>query len=696
MADRSAVMGAFETFTRQNDAFLGVGVVGILMLMIIPLPSPLLDVLLSLNITLAIIILLISMYVKRPLEFSVFPSLLLITTLYRLALNVASTRLILLHGSEGTEAAGKVIQSFGNFVVGGNYIVGTVVFLVLIIINFMVITNGSVRIAEVGARFTLDAIPGKQMSIDADLNAGLINEKEARARRTTIEREADFYGAMDGASRFTKNDAKATILITMINILGGLAIGVWQSQMTFLNALKTYTILTIGDGLVSSIPALIISTAAGLMVSRSAAESNLGREITEQALRSPRAIGIAAVILLFFGMVPGLPHLPFFILALFTGAVGYLSVQREKVRTEEQREAEEAEARQPAPERVEALLPLDLIEMEVGYGLIPLVDAEQGGELLERIKSIRRQFALEWGVIIPPLHIRDNLQLKPEEYSVLIKGVEVAKGELRMDHVLCMAPGHVEEQIQGIPTREPSFGLPALWVPEREKEKAQFAGYTAVDLSTVVATHLSEIVKSHAHELLGRQEVQALLDSFKQNHPKLVEELIPNILALGKVQKVLQNLLRERVSIRDLLTILETLADYGTSIKDTDLLTEYVRQALARPITKQYQTREGTLPIISLVPETEELLSKALRNSDQGSFLALEPAHAERLLTRLKGAVERLSTTDYQPVVLASPTIRRHLRRLTERFFPHMAVLSPNEISPTVRIVTMGTVSLQS
>lgn len=682
------------TLMRNSDVMMAIGVIGMLVIMVIPVPTIFMDILLSFNITLSIVVLLVAMYTLKPLEFSVFPSLLLLATLLRLSLNVATTRLILLHGNEGTAAAGQVIKAFGSFVVGGNYVVGMVVFLILVIINFVVITKGATRIAEVAARFTLDAMPGKQMSIDADLNAGLITDAEARARRVNISREADFYGAMDGASKFVRGDAIASIVITLVNIVGGLVIGVLQQGMSLSAAAQNYTLLAIGDGLVSQIPALIVSTAAGIVVTRAASESHLANEMIAQLTKHPRAIVITSVVLIFFGFIPGLPTLPFLLLGSLAGGLAYTTFKDQRevlVREEEEKKATEKEK---GVERVEALLPLDLLELEVGYGLIPLVDTEQGGELLERVKSIRRQLALEMGVIIPPMHIRDNLQLKPNQYSIIIKGVEIAGGELMPGYHLAMNPGDVKAEIEGIPTKEPAFGIPALWIGEKDKEKAQIAGYTVVDLSTVVATHISEILKTHAYELLGRQETQALLDNLVTDHPKVIEELVPNLLSLGGVQKVLQNLLKEQVSIRDLLTIVETLADYAPITKNIDVLTEYVRQRLTRSITKQYETPERDIPLVTLDGEIEELISNAIQHTEHESYLSLEPTIAQRILTQLNKAMEKFTSMNYQPLLLCSPGVRPHLKKLTERFLPTLVILSHNEIDKRVKLKSLGVISL--
>ena len=682
---------------RPQECLVGLGVVAVLAVMVMPIPPFLLDLFLSFSITFALIILLVSVFMQGPLDFSVFPSLLLIITLIRLSLNVASTRIILLHGSEGTGAAGQVIESFGSFVVGGNFVVGTVIFIILVMINFIVITKGSVRTSEVAARFTLDAIPGKQMSIDADLNAGLINENQARNRRQMLEQEADFYGSMDGAIRFVRGDAIAGILITVVNILGGFGIGVFQQDMEISEAAQVYTLLTIGDGLVSQLPALVVSTAAGLVVTRAATDKNLPNQLISQLLNQPYAFLIASAILFFFGIIPGLPHFPFFLMSIIAGTIGFNKFKDTSKKALIDSRKKEEDAKAPTPERVESILPLDIMELEVGYELIPLVDADSNGELLDRIKSVRRQFALEMGFIVPPLHIRDNLQLKSSEYGILIKGVEVSRGSIMTGRLLAMNPGTIEKEIDGIQTTEPTFGLPAVWITTSDKQKAQMAGYTVVDPSTVITTHIKETIKRHASELLGRQETQALIDKFKESNPKVIEELIPDVLSLGKVQKVLQNLLKEQISIRDLRTILEQLADYGPSSKDTDILTEYVRQAMARPITKQFQSADGSLSVMTLDRGVEELIQSSIQRTEVASFLALEPTVAEKLLVKLQEAVEAMSPQiETSPVLLASPGIRHHLRKFIERFIPDLAVLSHSEIIPSVQIKTLKVVDLNA
>ncbi len=665
----------------------------VVIIMVIPLPTFLLDLMLTFNIALSLIILLVAMYTLRPLEFSTFPSVLLVTTLLRLALNVASTRLILLHGNEGPEAAGHVIQSFGSFVVGGSYVVGVVVFLILVIVNFAVITKGAGRIAEVAARFTLDAMPGKQLAIDADLNAGLVTERQARERRRSIEAEADFYGAMDGASKFVRGDAIAGLIITGINILGGFFIGVIQQGMGAADAAQTYTILTIGDGLVSQLPALLISTAAGIVVTRAASGADLGTEVTGQLIANPRALTTVSVILAAFALMPGLPFLPFTVLATMTGTIAAIS-RRDRDGRAAEKEASEAEQEEKPAEQAELLEPLDLLELEIGYELVPLVDAEQKGDLIQRIRSLRRQVAQDMGFLVPPIHIRDNLQLKPCEYALLLKGIEIARAEIRVGNLLAINPGTAQGDIPGIRTKEPAFGLEALWIAPGDKEGAQLAGYTVVDVPTVIITHLAELVRRHAHELLGRQEVQALLDNVARNCPKVVEELVPQNLSVGGVQKVMQNLLREGVSVRDTLTILETLADHAPSTKDVELLTEYCRQALSRSITRRFMTPEGIVPLVTLSPKVEKLIAESVQRTETGTMVALEPTTAQHLLSRLAAWVERFTVENHQPVLLCSSTVRSQVRRLTERFLPSLSVISAAELASNVKIHSLGVVTL--
>ena len=683
----------------KSNILAAVGVVGILLLMILPLPAPALDLFLALNITISLLVFLMSIYILKPLDFPVFPSLLLITTLFRLSLNIASTRLILLHGHEGVDAAGKIIMGFGHFVVGGNFVVGAIVFFILVIINFVVITKGAGRIAEVAARFTLDAMPGKQMAIDADLNAGLIDEAEAKRRREEIAKESEFYGAMDGASKFVRGEAIAGLIIMAINVVGGFVIGVFQQGMEVSAAAQSYTLLTIGDGLVSQIPALIISTAAGVLVSRAASTASMGKEFLRQFSTHPQALAVTSVIVFLFSFIPGLPTLPFVILSSGIAFLAYIAFKEEKrVKEEIKGKAEEEEAgpeeEAGEPEEVERLLQLDILELEVGYGLIPLVDEEQGGDLLDRIKSIRRQFAQEMGIIVPPLHVRDNLQLQPGQYRFLIKGIDVAKGNLMIGHLLAMNPGDVRKEIDGIPTTEPAFGLPAVWITEEQKEEAQLAGYTVVDLSTVIATHLAEVIKKNAADLLGRQEVQRLLDALSKTSPKAVEE-VTNVLSLGIIQKVLQNLVRENISIRDLLTITEALADYGEMTKDPEILTEYVRQRLGRAIVKPFLDENDTLRVLTLDSQIEETIRNSLQQTEHGAFLTLDPASAQKIINAVKKAVDEAEGMGMAPVILTNPTVRRHLRRLVERFIPDVNVISHSEIPGNIRLESVGVITLE-
>jgi flagellar biosynthesis protein FlhA len=676
---------------KNSGAIITFGVVGIIFIMLVPLPTPFLDILLSINITLSLVVLLVSMYMNKALDFSVFPSLLLVITLFRLSLNVASTRLILLQAN-----AGKIIQAFGNFVAGGDIIVGVVIFLVLVLINFVVITKGAGRVAEVAARFTLDAMPGKQMSIDADLNAGLISDDQARARRAEIASEADFYGAMDGASKFVRGDAVAGLVITVINIIGGLIIGVTRHGMPLADAAATYTILTIGDGLVSQLPALVISTSAGIVVTRTTSKTNMGAEIIKQLLQEPAALWIVSLLLFILGLVPGLPIVPFFVLGIFIAMVAIFTkkgqlVEAEEMVEAEQRVAEEKEReREPTEEElVEPLLHVDVLEVEVGYGLLNLIDPAHGGDLLDRIKSIRRQVALELGIIVPPVRIRDNLQLEPNQYSILIKGVEVSKYELLSGYLLAMSSGEEPstEMIKGMPAQEPAFGLDALWIEESERDRAQLLNYTVVDHSTIIATHLTEIIKRHASELLGRQEAQHLLDGVAEKSPKLVEELTPALLTLGAIQKVLQNLLLERVSIRDLNSILESLADHAVVTKDATILTEYVRSALARSISKQYEDVDGNVPVATLDHALEQKLQGVVKRSEEGIYLAIEPTLANKLIERFTDITQKMSEMNYQPIVITTPLLRAQLRKLTEKVVPNLVFLSHNEIVKNIKTI---------
>ena len=680
----------FDKISKYSDIIVAVAIITVVVMMIIPLPAFLLDVLLAFNITFALIIVMVAIYNVEPLQFSVFPSLLLITTLFRLALNVSSTRLILLDGY-----AGEVIMAFGNFVVGGNAVVGFIVFVILIIIQFIVITKGAERVAEVAARFTLDAMPGKQMSIDADLNSGAINDNEARQRRVNIQREADFYGAMDGASKFVKGDAIAAIIIIVINIVGGFVIGMVQRNMDALSALQSYTLLTVGEGLVNQIPALMISTATGIVVTRAASDANLGHDIVSQLFNNPRVFFIASGALILLGLVPGLPGIPFFTLGVLALVVAYTlqktansAAQSELVQQEEQ---EKEEVRKP--ENLVSLLQVDPMELEIGYSLIPMVDMGQGGDLLDRVVMIRRQCALELGLIVPTIRIRDNIQLKPNVYVIKLKGIEIARGELLLDHYLAMNPGTAVEQVVGIETVEPAFGLPALWIQEANREQAELSGYTVVDPVSVLTTHLTELIKAHAAEIIGRQEVQTLVDAVKQNNPAVVEELVPGLLSLGDIQKVLASLLRERISIRDMVTILETLADYAQLSKDTEILTEYVRHALARQISRQY-ANNNIVTCLTVDPQLEDTINSAVQRTEHGSYVALDPHIMQAIISSLTSELPKLTNIGYSPLVLTNPAVRLYFRKLTERVAPNLTVLSYAELEPKVEVQALGMVRL--
>lgn len=677
-------MNFIEVLQRRSDIFITLGIVAILGVMLVPLPPLLLDVFLSVSIAVSIVILVTAVYVQKPLDFSVFPSILLIATLYRLSLNIAATRLILLNGNEGIDAAGHVIMAFGSFVVGGNYAVGFIMFLILVVINFVVITKGAGRIAEVSARFTLDAMPGKQMAIDADLNAGLINESEARRRRFVIAQEADFYGAMDGASKFVRGDAVAGLVITGINIVGGLMIGILQHNMPVSAAASTFTILTIGDGLVAQIPAILVSTAAGIVMTRAGVESDLSRDITRQLLINPKAMFTASGILFIFGLIPGLPHIPFLFISAVIGGIAY-ALHKSPV---EQDVEEKPDIPHEEP-RIETYIEIDPLTLEIGYGLIPLVEGEKG-EFLGKVKAMRRQVASEIGFVVPPLHIKDNLQLRPHEYSFLIRGVEISRGELMAGHYLAVV-SEGAEAVKGIPTKEPAFGLPAYWIEEQDVESTQASGHMVVDHATTMATHLTELIKRHAWEMLTRVEVQGLLDNVAKSYPKLVDELVPSHLTLGGVQRVLQNLLKERVPINDLVAILETLIDYAPATKDTEMLTEHVRQALSRYITKQYVLQDGSLPVFTLDPKIE---IDILQTVDAGG--AVSPDFVSRLIRGLENAISKDKLKGIQPVLLCSVQVRRFIRRIVEKFMPSVVVISIAEAASAAKLYTMGMVKYEN
>ena len=671
--------------SRLTELLPAVGLTGVLILMVLPVPPFLLDLALVSSIALSLTILIVSLYVKEALDFSAFPSVLLFATLFRLALNVASTRLILLRGEEGVSAAGHVIQAFGQFVVAGNYAVGFIVFVILVIINFVVITKGATRIAEVAARFTLDAMPGKQMAIDADLNAGLINEAEARQRRQRIQREGDFYGAMDGASKFVRGDAVAGLIILGVNLLGGFFVGVMQKEMAMADAAQLYSLLSIGDGLVSQIPALVVSTAAGMVVTRSASGGELGLAIAKQLFWNPKVLNVVAAILAIFIFIPGFPAIPFFLAALGVAGAAYYIANQEALEPPELA----SDAPQAAERSEEAVRPqpVDLVELEVGYELIPLVDGEQGA-VVERIRALRRQFLNDRGFLVPQIHIRDNLRLGSKQYVILIKGVEAGKGELKPGRLLAMnatGAAHNGTELQGERTQEPAFGLPAIWIAVADRDRAESLGYTVVDPETVLITHISELVKRYAPELLTRQDVQRLLDGLAKDHPKVIEELIPHHLTLGGVQKVLQNLLREEVPIRDLLTVVETLADYAPGNKDPDELTEHVRHALARTITSSYRSADGLLPVMTFDPQIERMIRERAQEG-----ISIEPQAAQRIMSAVQHSVENFAKRGHLPVFLSGVGVRRHLRQLISHYMPQVAVLSHNEIADGVKIQSLG------
>lgn len=674
-----------------RDLSVLMSVILIVAMLIIPFPPWLLSVLIIINIALALMVLLTAMNMKEALEFSIFPSLILLMTLFRLGLNVSTTRSIL---SEGE--AGKVVETFGSFVTGGNVIVGLVVFLILIIIQFIVITKGSERVSEVAARFTLDAMPGKQMSIDADLNAGMISEHEARERREKISRESDFYGSMDGASKFVKGDAIAGIIITLINLLFGVVIGMMQLGLPFGEAAMKYSMLTVGDGIVSQIPALLISTATGIVVTRAASDGNIGKDITSQLFAYPKMLYVTGGTIILLGLLTPIGlvlTLPIGGLMIFGGYTIAKTPQPDKEQLLEMEEEIETDEMK-SPESVVNLLNVDPIEFEFGYGLIPLADTNQGGDLLDRIVMIRRQLAIELGLVIPVVRIRDNIQLQPNEYRLKIKGNEMARGELLLDHYLAMSPGIEDDSIEGIDTIEPSFGLPAKWITEEMKEQAEIFGYTVVDPPSVVSTHITEVIKSNAHELLGRQETKQLIDHVKESYPILVEEVTPNPLSVGEVQKVLAKLLRENVSIRNLPVIFETLADFAKSTSDTDLLTEYARQALARQITNQFSQQGDSIKVVTLSGKVEKLVAEGVQQTEHGNYLSMDPTVSQNILESIASQVEQLSLMEQTPIVLCSPAVRMYVRQLTERYFPQIPILSYNELEANAEVQSVGVVNI--
>lgn len=676
--------------SKSTDIIAAFGIVGIIVMMVVPLPPSWLDILITLNITGSVLILVLAIFTKDPLEFSVLPSLLLTMTLFRLSLNISTTRLILLEAY-----AGEVIQEFGEFVIRGNPFVGFVVFSILVVVQFIVITKGAERVSEVAARFTLDAMPGKQMSIDADLNAGVITDQEARDRRKGIQQEADFYGAMDGASKFVKGDAIAAIIILFINIIGGLIIGILVIGMPALDALHLYTLLTIGDGLVSLIPSLLISTATGLVVTRAASERNLGQDLAKQLFRLPKALYITAIVLVVLGVL-GLPKLPMFLLAAISAGMGYI-IQKSSVVSAEQETAAAIQSEveeTKKPENVMGMLNIDYMELEIGYGLIPLVDAGQGGDLLDRIVLIRRQIAGELGFIVPVIRVRDNMNLQPNRYNIKIKGAEAAGGELLADHYLCISSSMEDDSITGIATKEPAFGLDAKWINASFREQAELSGCTVVDAPTVLATHLTEVIKAHAHEIISRQDVKKLVDHVKEQAPAIVDELVPDILNLGQIQKVLCNLLKERVSIKDMVTILETLADYAIITKDIDRLTEHVRQGLARQIVQPLLDQNKKLPVITLDPKIEQLILDNIKPSDYGSYVSLDPNIVNSLVRKIAAEVEKALVNGHNPVIICAPVVRINLKRITERQLPNVIILSYNELVQGIDVQALGMVGI--
>jgi len=674
-----------ERIAMRSDIVLALGVVAIIGVLVIPIPTSLLDFALAFNITFSLVVLMTTLYVTRP------PGMLLVVTLMRLSLNVASTRMIL-----GQAYAGEVINSFGNFVVQGNYVVGFIVFIILVIIQFVVITKGAGRISEVAARFTLDAMPGKQMAIDADLNAGIITDEQARTRRDDIAREADFYGAMDGASKFVRGDAIAGILITLINIIGGFVIGIAINDLSLPEALRTYSLLSIGDGLVTQIPALLVSTASGIIVTRAASNAPMGVDLTTQLTRYPRAIFVTALVLMIFSLLPGMPTATFMFMGVVVGSVGYFTRSLQERRAVEAKQAHKLAQKEGAPrERTEDLLKIDILGLEIGYGLIPLVDSNQGGDLLERITVIRKQLAGELGIVVPAIRIRDNIQLKPNQYCIKVKGIAVARFELMPDHVMAINPGYIEDRLDGFDTHDPAYGLKATWIIPNLKEMAEAKEFTVVEPSAVIATHLTEIIRGAASEILSRQDVQHLIDTLKEDYPALVDSVIPEVVPLGTLQKVLQSLLRERVPIRDLATIVETISDYAGATKDTDVLAEYVRMALKRQITEINKDKEGKISVFTIDPVVEQQLSESVQSTKQGLMLVLDPALSETLLEKVGQQVTAFSALGHTPLCICSPNIRLALKRLLEAAYPNLVVVSYNEIMPDVELVSMGMVRLQ-
>lgn len=680
-------------FKKRFDILVGFGVIGIVLMIIIPLPPFLLDVMLSINIGFSVLILLLTLFSTNILELSIFPTILLVTTLFRLALNISSTRLIL-----GQGYAGNVIESFGEFVVGGNYVVGIIIFLIIVIIQFVVITNGSSRVSEVSARFTLDAMPGKQMSIDADLNAGMLDDKTARKRRRELQQEADFYGAMDGASKFVKGDAIAGIIVTTINVLGGIIIGIVMLEMSFQESVQTYIRLTIGDGLVSQIPALLISTSAGILVTRADSDENFGNLLGKQLISIPKAIAMTGSVLIVLGFMPGLPKLSFFSLGLGAIFIAYLLNKDEKSIEEEYEQINSSEQTTEGTiemaEDVSTLINVEPVEIEIGYGLIPLADESSGGDLLQRIVSVRRQCAIDMGIVVQPIRIRDNLQLNPNQYSVKIKGNIVVTYDLMPNMLLCMNPMGMNIDIDGIKTKEPTFGLDALWINKDKAEEAELYGLTVVDPTTILVTHLLEIIKEKSHELIGRQEVKTIIDATRERYSAVVDELIPDLMTLGEVQKVFQNLLREKIAIKDRVTILETLADHSRNTKDIELLTEYVRIAMSRSICADLVDENNAITVATLSMEVENLISNNLQRSVNGTYPAVDPESTNKIFTSIQNLTDSINFYNNRPILVVSPKIRAPFRKLVEMIFPNITILSLNEIPNDIQIKAQGVVNI--
>jgi flagellar biosynthesis protein FlhA len=684
---------AVQKNNRSSDVLTALSIVLMLAMILFPVPLFVIDMLVAFNMTISFIILLVTLYIEEPVQFSIFPSFLVVMTMFRVSLGIMITRAILINAS-----AGKMIEAFGGLVVGGNYVVGIVIFTVLIVVQFIVITSGAQRVAEVAARFTLDAMPGKQMSIDADLNAGIITETEARTKRESISKEADFYGAMDGSTKFIRGDAIAAIVIIIVNIIAGFVVGVVQLEMTLLGALAKYVLLTIGAGIALQVPSLLVSASTGIVVTRSASSNNLGKDIVSQVFASSSVVTIAAAISFSMVFIPGIPKIPFILLSALIGFAAYNMSQNKKETVKKQKEEELSTAKKPqqgSPESVMPLLHFDPLELEIGYALIPLVDPEQGGDLLESITSIRKQTAMELGIIVPPIRIRDNMNISPNQYLIKMQGIEVASGELMVGRYLAMNPGTAKEKIQGYDTVEPTFNLPATWISEKEKNRAIALGYTVVDSSAVVTTHITETIKGNASELIGRQEVQALIDNIKENYPTVVEELIPKLLTIGEVQKVLQKLLQERISIRSLLIVLETLADYAPKVKEPDVLTEYVRQAMSKQISKQFSDESKVVQTITLDPEIEQNIADSIQFTDQGAITSLAPEYLQKLFTKVSDETKKMISSGYQPIVITSSVIRPHFKKMISKTLPNVNVLAYNEIVSELEIRSIGMVEMK-